>query len=87
VRTLWQYLTEQDPKKLAAIAAAQAPGYVPTAAPAWQEVKTVKLAMRTMGGRHALEKLLRDGWVIANRRDKGLLEWGYKTTFTLTRNS
>lgn len=49
------------------------------------ETKKIKLDMRSRGGRRALEKLLADGWTIADKREKSILEWGYKTEYLLTR--
>lgn len=48
------------------------------------QVKRIKVGdSRT---RRQLEKLLAEGWTIADKRTPGALEWGYKTTYTLVRD-
>lgn len=48
------------------------------------EVKRIKVGdSRT---RRQLEKLLAEGWTIADKRTPGPLEWGYKTSYTLVRD-
>lgn len=49
------------------------------------ETKSVKFDMTTRGGRKGLEKLLAEGWTVAEKQEKKLLEWGRKTVFVLTR--
>lgn len=49
------------------------------------ETKTVKLDMGLRHGQRKLEQLLAEGWEVVDKREKGLLEFGTKTTFVLRR--
>lgn len=49
------------------------------------ETKTLKLDPKSRGDQKKLERLLGDGWTIADKSAKGALDWGYKTTYVLTR--
>lgn len=49
------------------------------------ETKTIKLDPKSRGDQKKLERLLADGWAVATESKSGALEWGYKTTYFLTR--
>lgn len=49
------------------------------------ETQTIKLDPKSRGDQKKLERLLADGWTIADKTASGVLAWGYKTTYVLTR--
>lgn len=49
------------------------------------ETMRIKLDPGVRADKKKLERLLGEGWTIADKTAKGILEWGRKTEYLLTR--